>query len=416
MTPSGDNILLRGSDRVLRALRLGERGRERARAFLVDPTNVAWILIALAVVAALQQYLLGPKMMGGGLYTHFNNYRIYERSFVHLLHGQDPYVAYPAEHWDFFKYSPTFALLMAPFHSLPDAVGIVLWNLLNAAIFVLALAKLPILSSRGKALLGLVLVPDFLTAVQNTQANVLIAGLLVLAFGLLEEDRPALAALAIVSGTFIKLYPALGGLLFFLYPRRARFLLWGAAWTFLLGALPLLVVSAGELRAFYESWFRLLFSDREVLTGLSVMGWLHGWFGFDPPKTWVVLVGAAIVLAPLAHVGRHGLPTFRLLFLASLLVWMVIFNHAAESATFFIAMTGVGLWYFARPRGQRSTVLFALALLFTSMSPRFPNAVVQAVVVPYVLKAVPCIFVWAVVMVELFWVGPRPREPLLAPT
>lgn len=236
----------------------------------------------------------------------------------------------------------------------------------------------------------------------------LVAGLVILAFALLERERPGWAALPIAFALYVKLYPALGALVFLLRPRRFRFLAALAAWTLLLGALPLLVVSPERLVALYASWFRLLFADREVLVGLSVMGWLHGWFGFDPPKTAVVFVGGAVLLAPLLRLRAHRHPTFRLLFLAALLVWMVIFNHAAESATFFIAMCGVGLWYFARPRGPGDAALLGLVLLFTSMSPRFPDAVIDGVVRPYALKAVPCIAVFAVLVMELLaWRGER---------
>jgi hypothetical protein len=384
-----------------RLLAAALRARERLEPFLTDPRNVAWILLALAVVAGLQEYLLGPKPMGDGIYTHFNNYRIYERSFRHLLAGQDLYVRYPAEHWDVFKYSPTFAALMGPFSALPDAVGVVLWNLLNAAVFVLAVALVPVLSPRSKALLGLLLVPDFLTAVQNTQANVLVAGLVLLAFALLERGRPGWAALAVACGFYVKLYPALGALAFVFYPRRLRFLGALGAWLLVLGALPLAFVSPEQLRALHESWFRLLLADRAALTGLSVMGILHGWFGLDPSKTLVMLAGAAILVAPALDVAAWGRPAFRLLFVASILVWMVIFNHAAESATFFIAMCGVGLWWFARPRGPAEGALLASAFLLTSMSPRLPSSVIEHVVQPYALKAVPCVAVWIAIVLEL---------------
>ena len=406
--PSTETIHL--TPRLAAAHRLADHARERLAAFCVEPRNVSWTLLTLSVVAALQEYLLGPKRMGDGLYTHYNNYRIYERAFRHLIHGQDLYVRYPAEHWDLFKYSPTFAVLMAPFSALPDVAGIVLWNVLNAAVFILALARLPVLSQRSKALLGLVLVPDFLTAVQNTQANVLAAGLVLLAFALLERDRPTWAALCIACGFYVKLYPALGALVFVFYPRKLRFLASLACGLVLLGLLPLLVVSLGELRALYESWFRLLLSEPNFRTGLSVMGVLHGWFGLDPSKTLVVLAGFAVLLVPLVNVGSYARPTFRLLFVAAILVWMVIFNHTSESATFFIAMCGVGLWYFARPRRPNESVLFGLALLLTSMSPRFPAVVVERIVVPYALKAVPCTLVWLVLVWEL--VSWR-REPAL---
>jgi glycosyl transferase family 87 len=390
-----------------RARDLARRTLERVES-LLEPGNVAWLLVALSVVAALQEYLLGPKPMGGRLYTHFNNYRIYARSFRHLVAGGDLYVCYPAEHWDVFKYSPTFAAFMAPFAALPDAAGLVLWNALNAAAFAVALAKLPVLPARSKALLGLLLVPDFLTAVQNTQANVLVAGLLLLAFAQLEEERPGRAALAIACASYVKLYPALAALACVLYPRRARFLSWLAAWTLVLGAAPLLVVSADRLVALYESWFRLLAADRHALTGISVMGLFHG-VGLRPPGALILGAGAVFLLLPALNVSARARPAFRLLFVAALLVWMVIFNHAAESATYFIAMCGVGLWYFARPRGPSGGALLALAVLLTSMSPRFPSAVVDRVIQPYALKALPCFLVWIVLVIEL--VSSREETP-----
>jgi glycosyl transferase family 87 len=230
---------------------------------------------------------------------------------------------------------------------------------------------------------------------------VLVAGLVLLAFALLERGRPGWAALAVACGFYLKLYPALGALVFVFYPRRLRFLGALGVWLLALGAVPLAFVSPEQLRALYESWFRLLLADREVLTGLSVMGILHGWFGFDPPKTLVVLAGGAILLAPALDVAAWRRPAFRLLFVASLLVWMVIFNHAAESATFFIAMCGVGLWWFARPRGPAEGALLAAAFLLTSMSPRLPAVVVDRVVEPYALKAVPCVVIWLAIVLEL---------------
>lgn len=136
MAPQSDSGARTAPRLALRPIRFDSRARARVERFLVEPRNVAWVLVALSVVAALQQVLLGSKPMGGGIYTHVNNFRIYQRSFLHLVRGLDPYLPYPAEHWDIFKYSPTFAVLMAPFAPLPDAVGVVLWNAINAAVFV----------------------------------------------------------------------------------------------------------------------------------------------------------------------------------------------------------------------------------------------------------------------------------------
>jgi len=52
------------------------------------------------------------------------------------MEGKDLYAPYPNEYWDLYKYSPTFALLMAPLALLPTLAGLAGWNLLNV-VFVL---------------------------------------------------------------------------------------------------------------------------------------------------------------------------------------------------------------------------------------------------------------------------------------
>lgn len=65
-------------------------------------------------------------------YTAYENYVIFKNSFTHFIAGLNPYANFPAEQWDLYKYSPAFALCMAPFAALPDWAGLPIWNLLNA--------------------------------------------------------------------------------------------------------------------------------------------------------------------------------------------------------------------------------------------------------------------------------------------
>jgi hypothetical protein len=370
-------------------------GLNRAEPILLDPKVAAGAVLLAAAIAAVQEYLLGPKVFAGVAYTHYNNFRIFERSFRHLLAGQDLYARYPAEYWDLFKYSPTFAALMAPFSLMPEWAGLVVWNLLNAGALAFALTRLSVLPERSRALVCWFLLPDALTAFQHLQANVLLAGLIVLAYVSLEEDRPGRAALFIVGAAYVKIYPVVAAVLALLYPRKRRFVLWAAVWLVVLAAVPLLCVSPDQLVAQYRSWARLLGSDASELTGLSVVRILHSWFHLDPPREAVALVGAAIWLLPLLRIRLHADPRFRLSFLGSLLMWVVIFNHMAESATFVIAVVGVALAYFAGPRRPLDQILLGLVFVLTSMSPRFPRSWVVNVLEPYAIKAVPCVLFWA---------------------
>jgi hypothetical protein len=94
---------------------------------------------------------------------------------------------------------------------------------------------------------------------------------------------------------------------------------------------------------------------------------------------------------------------FRLIFLSSLLIWVIIFNHKAESPTFVVALAGIAIWFFSQNRNTLNMVLLVLAFIFASLSPMdiFPAFIRKTIVVPYVLKAVPCIFIWMKIIFEL---------------
>lgn len=102
--------------------------------------------------------------------------------------------------------------------------------------------------------------------------------------------------------------------------------------------------------------------------------------------------------------------------LASLLIWVVIFNHKAESPTFVIAMSGVALWYYAMPRKNMDMVLAIIALVFTSLSVTdlFPPFLRESFVYPYAIKAFPCILVWLRIVHELLTGNFRKLAPVIS--
>ncbi len=100
--------------------------------------NYKWyfgIVILIAVAVSLQHYIYTPPERSIDAkynYTHYNNYLIFKQSFFHLIEHKDLFAFYPNEYYDLYKYTPTFALLMAPFAYLPNLAGLILWNILNA--------------------------------------------------------------------------------------------------------------------------------------------------------------------------------------------------------------------------------------------------------------------------------------------
>jgi hypothetical protein len=328
-----------------------------------------------------------------------NNFLIFRAAFDHVIAGTDLYAHHPAEHQDLFKYSPTFALFFAPFRALPYAPALLAWNLLNVVLIYLALRMALDPSERLAAiqLTGIGLV----TTIDGTQSNGLVAALIVLAFAAMERRRIKLAALAVVAGTLIKLFPAAA--VAFAVPRRERWR-FGVALALILTAmvaLPLLVTSAETLAAQYRSWYSMGAVDA-LDRGASVMRLLHDLFGYDGPNWPVQLAGTALLMLPLLR-GQWSDPSHRRLFLASLLVYAVIFNHKAEQPSYIIAVVGVAIWYAVASKTTARTVLSGA--VFVSTIPVFLEVAVPGLLGgiqgPLAMAAATCVLAWLGMQVEL---------------
>src|SRR5438105_3148424 len=74
-----------------------------------------------------------------GVFGFPNDYAIFRAAFWNLVANGDLYVLRLNQAHDYFKYSPSFALLFAPFAILPFLVGLLFWNLFNALTLFFAL-------------------------------------------------------------------------------------------------------------------------------------------------------------------------------------------------------------------------------------------------------------------------------------
>jgi hypothetical protein len=373
--------------------------------FLVNTKGLLFLFLSIAVFAALQSYFADLKTFEDNprLYTCYNNYVIFKQSFFHLIEGKDLYILYLEEQWDLFKYSPAFALLFGLFAYLPDPIGLTLWAVLNATVLFYSVYYLPHIDKRTKGIILIFVFSETLTTLQNEQSNALIAGLLIFTFGFLERRKYWLASFCIVSTIFIKLFGIVGLTLYLLYPGKVKLAYTTLLWTAVFILLPLLVVDQQQFVLLYKSWANMLSNDHSISDGLSVIGWLKTWFNWQVNKTYVSLVGVVLFCIPLLRFKAYDNYQYRILTLASILIWVVIFNHRAESPTFIIAISGVALWYFSQEQSKINLVLLILALIFTGLSSTdlFPKFVRDQYVWPYVLKAVPCILVWGKILYDL---------------
>ena len=379
--------------RVMRRLRLVADVRVIAAAYGVT-----------TIIATWHKYLRGGD----------NNMRIFRSSFVNLMNGRDLYALHPEQYWDHFNYSPTFALLMAPFAWLPEFLSALLWNLCNAFAFFAAVCALN-LDARARVVVLWLVGIELLISIQNFQSNALVAALIIATLISFEGGWPELAAVFVALGAAIKIFGAAAALLMFFYPQKRRFLLAALIAMMVLFVLPLLVTSFAQLSWQYQSWFTVLETDYFTRNNLSIMNWLHAWFGLSSPNPLIQVAGAAVLLLPLLRRDYYGDRSFRLRFLGSLLVFVVLFNHRAESPTFILAVAGVAVWYVAAETDLRRTI-FALSVIFTTSladTEVVPRHLRESLVTPLFLKALPCVIAWLVMQIDLLRTGHQ-RSPLIS--
>jgi hypothetical protein len=359
------------------------------------PPRVArhWLLLVYVGSVVLVGFQFGGRAIA-------NNIKIFRWSFFHLLHAQDVYRAYPDLYYDVFKYSPTWAFLFAPFALPPPAVGFFLWDLCAALLLYYAVQRL-LPAPQARLALALAFL-EFLAAMQHASStNTVVAALVILAFVALEDQRQGLAALAIALGALMKLYP-LAALSFALFhPRKGRFAATFAAVLALLVALPLVVTPPEALAAQWRSWGSVLTEDAPT-RAWSVMQLVHLSLGIDWPNWPQQLVGTVILVAPLAlRRERWGEPHFRRLFLCSLLLYCLLFNHQVERPSFVVGFTGIAIWYAMSPRTRLRTALMALAFIGV---PLLHSGIVPWGIrrdLPLAWMVGPCLLVWFVIQLEL---------------
>ena len=341
---------------------------------------------------------------------HENNFEIFRTASNHFMAAKDLYV--PSErHFDLFKYTPSFALLFVPFAVLPFTIGLFLWNALNAATLYWALGRL--LPRTQAAVARAIVLGDLIGSLQSAQSNALIAALIILSFTELERGHDLRAAVAVVAGGFIKVFPLAGVSFALLHTKRRRFAFSCLAVGTVLFGAPLVFTGPAWLARQYSMWLSIQRVDAGD-PGFSVMQQLKFWLGVHWPAWPQQLVGVALLLAPLVvHRERRADKDWRLLYVASLLMFCVLFNHQSESPSFVIAMTGVSVWFVRSWRSRWSWLVLGFVILGTVLvsSSAMPPAV-RDQLTTWRFKAVPVLVVWIILQVEQWRSTPARRTAL----
>jgi len=213
----------------------------------------AWIVWTAVLVALILRPLL--------LSHRGTSFDTYQLAGLHWLHGENIY-----SQWMGFVYSPVVAAFFAPFAWMPVSLANVLWRVLNTALLLgglTALLKTNLfagITEKNFGILYILLVPLAVGNIDISQANPLVAGMLLLAIAAVYTERWTSAAICVAIATYFKIYPiAVGLLICVIAPRRFS---WRMLIAFLLLLLiPFIFQHWSYVSSQYHAWIATRTSD-----------------------------------------------------------------------------------------------------------------------------------------------------------
>ena len=388
--------------------------KERCLYWLRDHRVLCGLWIIIGFVSAVTK--LSP--------TRHNNYDIFRYVFYNTWNGESLYAqSTDGGFWDINHYGPLFSLIIAPFAVMPVWMGMILWCTLLAAFLYWAACKHCSLENTysTKAVDGYSYIKPFmiwfcahelLTALFMQQFNVAIAGILLLSFYYVEQEKDQYATLFIVIGTLVKLYGIVGIAFFFFSKHKLKYILSLLGWSVLLVCLPMLISSPEYQLSQYQEWVQCLSekNDENLLAmsqNISLLGLVRkfgynltgdAWWAQSYQDIYLILAGMITMAIGYFRIGQWKNPCFRHTVLAAVLMFVCLFSTGTESSGYIIALIGCVIWYCAVPwkRTKLDVALMTFAFILTSLSPSdlFPKYLKQEFVQPYALKALPVAIIW----------------------
>ena len=333
---------------------------------------------------------------------------IFKYVFWHTWNQTSLYASY-AEYFDTNHYGPFFSLIIAPFAVVPLPVGLILWHVLMALLLYVCIRKLPL--NQGKQIfIYWFCAHELLTALFMDQFNIVTVALIVASFYCVEKQKDILAACFIMIGTFVKLYGVVG-LAFFFSKHKVKFVASLVGWAVLFFVLPMLISSPEYIIGQYQEWKMSLAGKNmenmfSTMQNQSLLGLVRKISHVSTySDLWLIVPGILAFCAPYLRFSQYKNLYFRYAFLASVLMFVVLFSTGSESSTYIIAFVGVALWFVAVPwkRSRWDIALMIFAFILTSLSPSdlFPKFIRKIYVQPYALKALPVVLIWFKLIYEM---------------
>lgn len=372
-------------------------------------------VVLMAIWALVTACAAGLKCAGGA--NDYNNYVIFYHSALHLADQLPLYSTYPDLYHDQFLYGPLFALLIAPFAALAPAVGMIMWVVAISSALYLAIRTLP-LNNQAQAVIVWICLNELFTALAMQQFNVVVAGLIIGTFVMFEREKYGWAALMVVAGTMIKIYGIVGLAFFIFAGHKRKFILYCLLWGVVLFVAPMLFSSPEYVLNQYEAWLTTITHKNELnsfamLQNLSLLGIVRKVSGSTAyTDLWLIVPGLVLFAAVYLRTKQYKNLNFRLMLLASVLIFIVIFSSGSENSSHVIAALGVGIWCVASPC-RWGWLRWSLVGLFIFMS--FSRSLLGHdldvnTVVKYSLKALPMSLIWFRICYEMYFMDFTPRE------
>ncbi len=353
-----------------------------------------WVYPLFALVTCITCYQV--------IHNADNNFVIFRYSSQHLLAHQPLYAPYPAQYDDYFLYYPAFPVLFLPFAFLPFKLSLCAFTLLSTLAFIRAVQLFPVISAAAKKITLLLVFAELVNNQQYVQTNIFLAALMLFAFICFEKEKPAWAAFFTVMAFCIKGYGGITGLLFLFYPGKLKFLGYAILWGLIISALPLLFVSLRETVTLYTDWLKMISSD-EIKEGMSVIGILGK---THMAELLVTIAGLLLLCTSIGMALRYPELKkqfhFRGLLCCYLFLWVVLFNRAAESPTYQLAVTGFACWSAVDGYSRRNRWIIGGLLAFVYLLPSdlFP-VLFHRVFKEYHLKVYPFLFFFLYLQYQL---------------
>jgi hypothetical protein len=214
---------------------------------------------------------------------------------------------------------------------------------------------------------------------------------MLLTWVLSERKQFFWATLCVVLCFCVKGYGGIIGVLFLYQKQLPKIISYGLFWLVILNAALLLFISPDLLIQYYRDWF-VLISGTEILETFSfytVLKLLH----LGSISEIYILVFSVLLLFSFLAIQYFTKQRNVVHTVSFLLIWVIVFNRAAESATYIIAMAGVILWYLNRTKSLYFSILFWATIFTASLFPTDILHFFDSLRSKYILKVFLCLLV-----------------------